>query len=368
MSKPSPDDPIVKELAGLDSGLPAILDERDSASRLLELLPTKYSPSALATEAGARAWELVGLWFLNTGRAHEALALFSRLYKQMMAGQDSARINKGLPLVWLSECYHRLGCPVLAKRYLMLTLCEDALRENGTVSPNTTGAYFRLVWRQGLSDSELKRYAKSFFDLAQANQAEAKFPEALLQRVDDRWQTEAPSAGEFGRYVVSPAYVRYLIDSLGDGSGNALECLAEYLMACMPGCRTKRRQRSRSTDYDIVCSMEGLDVDFRSELGRYFVCECKDWKDPADFTVMAKFCRVLDSTKSKFGVLFSKTGISGSSKTEFAAREQLKVFQDRGVVIVVVDLSDLETVAAGGNLIQLLRDKYEAVRLDLTRH
>jgi hypothetical protein len=56
--------------------------------------------------------------------------------------------------------------------------------------------------------------------------------------------------------------------------------------------------------------MAGMDVDFRSELGRYFVCECKDWKGPADFASMAKFCRVLDSTKSRFGILFSKNGIS----------------------------------------------------------
>jgi hypothetical protein len=111
--------------------------------------------------------------------------------------------------------------------------------------------------------------------------------------------------------------------------------------------------------------MEGFDVDFRSELGRYFVCECKDWSSPADFTVMAKFCRVLDSTKSKFGVLFSREGISGVSDSAFAAREQLKVFQDRGVVIVVVDRNDLAAVASGANLIQLLREKYEAVRLDL---
>ena len=66
-----------------------------------------------------------------------------------------------------------------------------------------------------------------------------------------------------------------------------------------------RRKRSWSTDYDIVCSMEGFEVDFRSELG-YFVCECKDWNQPADFSVMAKFCRVLDSTKSRFGVLFKE--------------------------------------------------------------
>jgi hypothetical protein len=111
--------------------------------------------------------------------------------------------------------------------------------------------------------------------------------------------------------------------------------------------------------------MEGLEVDFRSEFGRYFVCECKDWERAADFTTMAKFCRVLDSVKSRFGILFSKEGISGIKETTNAAREQLKVFQDRGMVIVVVDMDDLNKVANGNNFINMLRTKYESVRLDL---
>jgi hypothetical protein len=135
----------------------------------------------------------------------------------------------------------------------------------------------------------------------------------------------------------------------------------------MPGCRTNLRQKSKSTDYDIVCSMEGFEVDFRSEMGRYFVCECKDWNSPADFTTMAKFCRVLDSTKSSFGILFSKQGITGTGKTTDAEREQLKVFQDRGMVIVVINQSHLEFVSDGGNFINLLHRRYEKIRLDLRK-
>ena len=111
--------------------------------------------------------------------------------------------------------------------------------------------------------------------------------------------------------------------------------------------------------------MEGFEVDFRSEFGRYFVCECKDWNKPADFTTFAKFCRVLDSTKSKFGIIFSKRGISGEKTAKDAGREQLKVFQDRGMVIIVVDENDLQKVAKGTNFINILRQKYERVRLDL---
>lgn len=183
-----------------------------------------------------------------------------RTAQQMLRAQsDGLRVHKAMALVWMSDCYSRLGFRVHAKRYY--TFCPACL------------------------DAELH-----------------------------------------------------------DGGGPL---------------------RPTSTDYDVICSMDGLDVDFRSELGRYFVCECKDWASAADFTTMAKFCRVLDSTKAKFGLLFSSSGITGDGKAMFAEREQLKVFHDRGIVIVVLDHADVQAVAAGKNLISLLRDRYEAVRLDL---
>src|SRR5262249_34816233 len=245
-----------------------------------------------------------------------------------------------------------------------LTLVEDALRERGVISPETTGTYFRLAWAYGLADQRLQGYAKQFFALAQKYPKEALFPEALLQRIDEDWLTELPSTAERSTYRLNPQYVHHLLAQLGNGKGEALEILAQYLMSCMPGCRTMLRKRSWSTDYDIVCSMEGFDVDFRSELGRYFVCECKDWKEPANFTTLAKFCRVLDSVKSRFGVLFSREGLSGEEEYRYAGLEQLKVFQDRAMVIVVMNKSDLEQVANGANFTSLLRTKYENVRLN----
>src|SRR5690606_2842720 len=99
---------------------------------------------------------------------------------------------------------------------------------------------------------------------------------------------------------------------------------------------------------------------------RYFACECKDRaKDRASFTDIAKFCRVLDSVKAKFGIVFSPTGHSGSGRSVDADREILKVYQDRGIVILVIDRDDLQRVAEGANFIAMLREKYEAVRLDL---
>ena len=359
-------EPAIVELRALDPELADTLQRTNSGALLVRRLPEKYSPAQVAMPKGNRAWELAGWLLLETGRVYEALSVFFCLYEQMLDAQAGGdRVHKGMPLVWISECYFRLGFPVHAKRYLMLTLCEDAIQGQGVVPADTTGVYFRLVWRHGLPDPDLQRYAGRTFELAQQDPVLALFPEALLQRLDDSWVTELPSANEAFTYRINPKYVEHLLTGIGDGTGQALESLAAYLMSCMPGCRVRVRQRSPSTDYDVVCAMEGIDVDFRSELGRHFVCECKDWNSPADYTTMAKFCRVLDSTKSKFGILFSSKGITGVGAEKYADLEQLKIFQDRGTVIVVLDLNDLKAVASGVNLIAMIRDRYEKVRLNI---
>lgn len=366
---------IIEELFPLipDEMQPLLL-ARDGAAQFLVKLPETFQAEDVLDFDGKkgksqRAWELVGYFYRNTGRFHEALAIFRELYNHMLRGQKltNKRSHKGVPLVMIHECYKNLNHPVLAKRYLMLTLCEDAMTSKGIIHADNSGVYFRLVWLQGLSHNELVKYAQDIYRLSEKFPLESKYPEWLLQEIDQDWMTELPSPQEAFVFSVNTMYIEDLILNLGDGSGRYLERLAAYLLSCMPGCRTTIREITPSTDYyDIVCSIEGFDVDFRSELGRYFVCECKDWEKPVDFSTLAKFCRVLDSTKSKFGIIFSREGITGEGKTKFAEREQLKVFQDRGMVIVVVTQDDLTQAINGVNFITLLRNKYKKIRLDLS--
>lgn len=365
---PSAGDQIISELEGMGSALTQDLAAQDSAAKVLSTLVASYPPQAVQ-DGSPREWELVGLYFLNRRRWQEALGVFHALYHQLLEAQEVAQvwIHKGLPLCWIHECYQAMGYVVHAKRYLMLTLCEDAIRARGSIVPEEVGVYFRAVWRHGISDQEFHGFAKECFKLWSQLEGEGGFPEAVLQKLPPSWQAEIPSALESGVYVVNPLYVKHLMKCLGDGTGQALEHLAQYLMDCMPGCRTIRRAVTHSTDYDLVCSVEGFEVDFRAEFGRYFLCECKDWDKPADFSTVAKFCRVLDSVKARFGVLFSKRGVTGEDRTTHSEREILKYFQDSGKVIVVVNQDDLEKVANGYSFLRLLRAKYETVRLDLIR-
>ena len=219
-------DQIDLELCGLCPEVLQLARQRDSAARLLEDLPRRFTPQDIADEGRKqRAWELAAMrhMFSTPPRPYEALQIFWSLYQHMLAAQkDGRRVHKGMPLVWMSDCFQHLACPLHEKRYRMLTLCEDAVRGKGIIPPDSTGSYHRLVWT-GLPEREFQRYAKLFYSLATSEPDAAMFPEALLQRVDDDWLTVIPSAADAFLYFASEGYVRWLLAQLGDSGGKALE-------------------------------------------------------------------------------------------------------------------------------------------------
>jgi hypothetical protein len=350
-----------------------LLEQTDGAPKVILKLKEEFLPNEIAIGGKEqRAWECMALFYRDTRRLHQAIQTIAALYDQMLAYQEitKKRIHKGMPLVWLRDFHLGLNHLATAKRYAMLTLCEDAIREKGILDAQQGGTYFRLAFQHGMADVEIQRYAKAIFELSQKNPEESLFPEWLLQDIDNDWMVECPTLTESFIYVPNLFYIRHLLNLVREPTGLVLERLAGYILSVIPGFRTYRRQLTPSSDYDIICSIEGLHMDFRAELGRYLVCECKDWaKRAVDFSAIAKFCRVLDSAKCRSGIVFSEKGISGIRKNtlEDAALERVKVFQDRGTVILVVDRRDLEAVAIGKNFIALLRSKYEQVRLDLVR-
>lgn len=356
-------------LSRLPTHVSSLVDERNIGPALEALRAEAPAMTFAENTEQQRAWECIGQYYFATKRVHDALVSHRAMYDHLLSAQEEAgvRAHKGTPLCWIADCYGMLGCPTLAKRYLLCTLIEDAISESGRVDPKNTGVYFRLRWQFGMPDREISKYAQEASQLGLKDSDLALYPESVLQRLDKEWLTEIPSAIEANIFDISIPYLRYLRAQLGRGDGVALERIAQYVMSAIPGVRAHSRARTHSTDLDVVCAVDGAALDFRSELGRYFICECKDWNSPVDFSALAKFCRVLDSAKCRFGVIFSGEGLSGSRGSKNATREQLKVFQDRGMVIIVIDDRDLMALEAGYNFVAMLRRKYEQVRLDLSR-
>lgn len=119
----------------------------DGNAAFAQLLPDLFpAKSILSMPDQQTCWERIGNFYKNKGRYREAISIYSLLYHQLSNAQQEVGqwANKELPLIWLGECYGFIGYPVLAKRHLMLALCEHSIKNKG-VGPDESPAYGRLL-------------------------------------------------------------------------------------------------------------------------------------------------------------------------------------------------------------------------------
>ncbi len=280
----------VNRLAEIDAELQADFmrhaNKDSSVQSLLGFIKSKFPVDNMHGIA-FDAWETLGIYFLSASKNSEALIFFRSFYEHLCETQFvlGKRICKGTPLIWMSECFFRLKFFVHANRYLMLAHCEDAIEKEGVLDRNL-GVYWRAISRHNLSDALLEKYSARVFEMYKNRGDDSLLPESLLQDLDLDWLTSVPSEMEAQYYITNFYYVRWCASKLGEGKGKNLERLAEYVLSCIPGCRTTRNMKSKNTEYDVICSLDGAQVDFRSDLGRYFACECKDISAPFDVSMI----------------------------------------------------------------------------------
>jgi hypothetical protein len=337
----------------------------DSVTALVSWLNGLVPFGQAPDESTQRAWEYFGFLLHDLGYLRESLEIFRGLYHRLQEADvsTSRRHHKTLPLLGISRCCESLEHRSAAKRFAMLALCEEAAAKRPL---DTRESVYARVLELGVDQNEARRYARLAADgFVKSDPKRARFPEWLLQQLPDEWADEIPTSGEMNTSLINPLYAKYLLDwSDRDRTGQALEYLAQYLFSVIPGCRTKLRARTHSTELDVLCSLNGLPSDFRSLLGRYVVCECKNWRTAADVTTVGKFASVLRSSRCRLGVLFSRNGLSGAQRSIAATRDQFR-FAQQGIYILVVSEPELLNIVRGQSLLALLRQKYEQLRFDL---
>ena len=212
----------------------------DNLPCVLDVLRENFSPEEdMSPEDVKHPWEAVGIcYLLILRRLQHALTIFETLYEAMLEFQEEndKRIHKGLALVWISECYVELGYPVHAKRYLMLTLCEDAISSQTHKDFNIAGSYWRLVHRHGISEEDFRNYLTDAIEIWQSHKdgKDVWYPEWMLQRIAQDWMTELPSPGESWLYNINSRYILHLMPKLGARKSYDFQFVAGYLLSCIP--------------------------------------------------------------------------------------------------------------------------------------
>ena len=210
--------------------LVAMLNEPDGGYRLAVELPVRFTPDSVVIpeKSPQTVWASLANMLMKSGRFFDAIAVYDALYMHMLKYQQTSkkRTHMGMPLVWISECFFNMNYPIHAKRYLMYTLCEDAVAYGPTKRASGSGVYFRAVWHHGMSDQLVTEYTRAAHQAHLDLGEPGWFPERLLAELDDRWMTESPSEMEYGRYWANSIYVRQLLGELGESNdGQSLERL-----------------------------------------------------------------------------------------------------------------------------------------------
>jgi hypothetical protein len=187
------------------------INSTDGGFRLAELLSAKFTPRTVSElaepESPHKLWEDLGNIYLKSNRHFEAIAVYSQLYQHFIEHErtNKCSVHKRMPLIWISDCYRQLRCPVLAKRYLMYTLCEDAIRGCGVNDLRRSGVYHRALWQHGMSVGMLTELAGEARQRAGEVEDEKRFPERILMEISDQWMSESPFTIELNRYIaISP--------------------------------------------------------------------------------------------------------------------------------------------------------------------
>jgi hypothetical protein len=121
--------------------------------------------------------------------------------------EKHVRLHKGTALVRISDAHATMGHSLTAKRFMMLTICEDGLAFAGSIPPETTGSYFRAVWQYGISHDQFNEYAARAWNLWRGHEREARFPEWVLQELDQKWLVDYPSTTESALCITNKDYV-----------------------------------------------------------------------------------------------------------------------------------------------------------------
>lgn len=138
--------------------------------------------------------------------------------------------------------------------------------------------------------------------------------------------------------------------------GDRLEDTAEVLFEGVPHFLVSDRNlRTLSGEIDLVIknSESSSAINCHS---RYFLVECKNWKETVGADELRDFAGKLRSSNSNLGIIFARNGISGP-EGENAKKVINDCFQQDGSTIVVFSWRDLLNIREGTSFYSMLEEK-----------
>lgn len=160
------------------------------------------------------------------------------------------------------------------------------------------------------------------------------------------------------------AWIAEIEDGSNAKKGRGLEDLAQRMFSAIPGLELATpRQRNLKNTAEIDLAFRVQRTSPIESFGRALVLECKNQSKKLSSEQVMRFAGKLEDAHLPGGVFVTLGAVSGAEEYATAARAELDKQRTRGIVIVVVERSELDAVASGEHLAAALERKFMMMSL-----
>ena len=379
-SVPAHLEPVLGQIQALDWPEPVKLSENVDA--VLDILKTATRPGKANDPARDDA-HLLWVGMCNQLQEHPGLAVrFAQRWYEHLVVEDLARgdfsKSRGLAAFHAATAAMQRWNVASARRWLHVATIEDA--RHGCPCMAETVLLSQLDESKGglVQLAQLARQVESHHATHLHRQTEHILTRWYLsqdiRRSDQSADVEHPANAEVLRLYVDDLTTQHPNAKV---QGDALENLAAYLVSLISGCFPVTKSETKDFENDLVVrNLSRVVSPALDLLGRYFLVECKNWKNRVGSHEVAYFANRVRYGRATFGLLFAREGITGEGtddadkiKEGEGAKFMLnRVFHQDGVVVAVVTRDDLERIQAGTEtFLQVLLRKHDEVRFGAWR-
>lgn len=101
-------------------------------------------------------------------------------------------------------------------------------------------------------------------------------------------------------------------------------------------------------------------------IGEVFLCECKNYVGSVDVTYVGKFYSLMKASGTKFGIMFSRNGLSGSHIWVHGKGLARKIALRENIYIIDITWEDFKQIyEKKTNIMKIIDDKYVAMKNDI---
>lgn len=218
-----------------------------------------------------------------------------------------------------------------------------------------------------IMESAAQRLGLTEIDLRALQSDETSTIDSLLPRIHELLIKRDLDEDLDVFYSPDPVVLKEENEKIVDAStnkekGDALEGFFEYIFSSLRGFRIQRNERAKTGEIDLFIYNNHTRIPFFTSLGERILVECKNWDKKVGVPVIDQIIADMKKYDSHFAIIATREGITG---TEFkdAKRLILKMHDKENLDIVVFENKDIDNLVNGLNLIDLLREKKEELRL-----